>query len=227
VPDGMPFNGTRYAHKWMRSELAGLEQESQGLVGAEPEAVVAFTERLAFFHAGVLAHNEGEEKVLWPALEARVPQVSVPYAYDHAADDTTFGQIEQLLEQLPRAAEPDRSAIGQRLARQAAALHEGIARHSRKEDAHHFPLTEQLFSVPEQGQLAGAMVAHLPPAILMRALPLIFRVLSPDERADYLTIMRAGMPEPAFVRAVDLVRAGLPPADWQELAVKMPGLESL
>lgn len=90
-----PFNGMRYAHKTIRHELAALE-ELAGKLGSEADGVAAsLAERFGFVKQVINSHWAGEEEVLWPALEAKAPQITTPYTLDHQGEREVFSCTRQ------------------------------------------------------------------------------------------------------------------------------------
>lgn len=219
----MSFNGVHYAHKWIRSELERLEKETRQLATVEDARACA--DYLAFFHTGVSGHNAGEELVLWPALEAKVPQVTVPYALDHRADEQTFQTLLGLLAHFQAArGEGERADLARQINREAIVLNAAISHHANKEDVQIMPLSEEHFSREEKEALSGGMVAHLPRELMARAMPTLVMALSPDEREDHLRLMMAGMPAAAFRGIGAIVQGGIPAEAWAELVARIPEL---
>jgi hemerythrin-like domain-containing protein len=218
-----PFNGMRYAHKTVRAEAEAMEGAAGELGSLADEKAEQLAERFAFFSAIMRGHWNGEEEVLWPALEAQVPQVTTAYTLDHNAEYDVFESIEKLLASY-RAAQSgeERAALGHRLQRQFIALNTAITNHSRKEDAHIIPLIEERFSPQQQGELSDRMVALLPQQLMGRIAVTVMRALDDDEREDYLRIMMAKMPPQAFGPLARALQANIAPEAWATLAARVP-----
>jgi hemerythrin-like domain-containing protein len=221
-----PMNGALYAHKAMRKELELLEAMAGPGAPIGEERVAALADRIAFFHPVVKGHNDGEEAVLWPALDGRFPHISTPYTLDHRADEDTFQRIEALLAELRVAGGDERAAATEQLRRAIVALSVSVSHHSRKEDSHLAPLVQQSFSAEEQAALVGGMIGYLPRELMPQMLPWMLQALSADERVDYLAIMKEMMPPERFLMAVGWARDGLPPEEWEEMVGQMPELDT-
>lgn len=218
-----PFNGMRYAHKAIRAEAQAMEGMGEELGSLSDGVAGKLRERFALFTAIMRGHWNGEEEILWPALEAKVPQVTVPYTLDHDVEIEVFKTIDDLLSTYRAAQSADeRGAVARRLYRELIALNTAIANHSRKEDKQIIPLVEERFSPHEQEALAGAMVAHLPQHLMGEITALVMRALDDDEREDFLRIMMAKMPPQAFRATARAVQAGISPEAWSALALRVP-----
>jgi hypothetical protein len=221
-----PMNGALYAHKAFRKELETLEGLAGSGAPAGEEQVEELAERIAFFHPVVKGHNDGEEAILWPAIDGKFPNISTPYTLDHQADEATFQKIESLLGDLRSAAGDERAAVAERLRRAIVALNVAVAHHSRKEDAHLAPLVVGNFPVEEQSALAVGMVGYLPRELMPRILPWMLEAISVEERVDYLSILKALMPAERFQAAAGWAKQGLPSDEWATLVERMPELGS-
>ena len=224
MPGMAPFNGMRYAHKAIRAEADWLEKAAWEIGSAAEEQTQQFAERFAFFKTILNGHWAGEEQVLFPALEAIVPQVTRPYSLDHKREQEVFASIESLVARLEGAPAGERPDLARRLNRQVIALNTAVTNHSSKEDAHIIPLVEERYSPAEQGRLAGEMVAHLPQEHMGRLIGVVMQALNTDEREDHLRIMLAKMPPQALPGLAQAVKSSLSTADWAGLTERLPEL---
>lgn len=222
---GSPLNGAIYAHKAFRKELNDLEEEAERLDTARDAWVADFAGRVAFFHRIVKAHNTGEEEVAWPAIDGRFPNVTLPYTFDHRADEETFLQIEGLLGEIQKAGDSrNRAELIRQVKRLFTVINAHVSSHANREDAHIIPLLQENFSLAEQGEMSGRMVAHLPRDEMPRIMPMLVSALTIEERVDYVGAMQHAMPPEAFKAATGWIKAGIPEVEWSELAGRVPGL---
>jgi hemerythrin-like domain-containing protein len=222
---GSPMNGMRYAHKTIRKELAAMEAAA-GMLGAMDVGDAArLAERVALFKLAIKGHNAGEEAVLWPAIDAIFPQISIPYTLDHRADDETIESIERLLSEY-RAAGSDalRHDVAGRVHRQMIALNVSISHHATKEDNHLVPLVEDQFSLEQQHALDGGMGAHSPGELMGQIVPMMVRALDPEEQVDYVGKMARTMPPEVFRAAAGWIKAGVNTEVWTALIGRVPEL---
>lgn len=223
-----PFNGMRYAHKAIRAEVEALERTAEELGPTAGESDNLFAERFGFFTALMRGHWGGEEEVLWPALEAKVPQVTRAYTMDHHREYEVFNAIEELLSAMQTAETPEeRAEHCRRLRREVIALNTAVTQHSRKEDAHIIPLVEDLFTHEEQEALSGGMMAHIPREHMGRAAVMVMRAVDGDEREDYTRMIMAKMPPPAFRGLMSGVKDSISSAAWSALVERVPELREM
>ncbi|RQW08165.1 hemerythrin domain-containing protein [candidate division KSB1 bacterium] len=222
-----PMNGFRYIHKAIRHELDALEVLTDPRTENGPE-LSGLAERLSFLREVVKLHAAGEEEVLYPALDSRVPQVTRSYSLDHQFEESSFDTVAATLAGLqsaPQGAKPRELAL--QLHRQMIGLNATLSLHIWKEEEQLLPLLDEHFSVAEQGAMAGQIVGHIPPEMMQPQLPWMLVALTADEREDLLrTVMGTVPPEP-FRALGARVKADLPRADWAELTKRLPELASV
>lgn len=222
-----PMNGFRYIHKAIRHELDALETLAGNVDGDAPR-VSTFTQRVDFLREVVELHAAGEDEVMYPALDSRVPQVTRAYALDHQYERKIFTEIGATLSQLARvSAGAQRDELARQLNQRVTALNATLSLHIWKEEEQLLPLMDAHFSVEEQGAMAGRIVSHIPPEMMRPLMPWMLNALTLDEREDMLrTLMRTLPPEALHGLSAGL-KSHFPSADWAALVGRLPELASV
>ncbi|MBI4318486.1 MAG: hemerythrin domain-containing protein [Chloroflexi bacterium] len=222
-----PARGVRFIHGGIRSEAAGIAEAAATLDPHNGDQVARLKDRLAFLRKVAKTHNDNEEAVIYNALDAKRPQLTVPYRLDHQAADSAIAEAEETLLRLHGA--EDRSAraeLARLLARQTAALSAITALYIGKEEQHLVPLQEQYFTVEEQAANGGRVVGSFGPQLLVQVMVWLLRMQTVDEREDMLRTLTV-MPPAQFAALAGWSKAGLPADEWAELVRRVPQLASV
>ncbi len=220
-----PASGIRFIHKAIRAELDHIEALSWDYLQAPDGQLPLLCERAKFLSGIVRGHAEGEDAILYPALEQKFPQISESYQLEHVAEDQSFKDMALAVARIEAGVEVDAwRGLARGLYRQAVANNAVLSLHIQKEEQHLIPLVEQCFSIAEQADQVQKMIAHMPRELVPPAVPWILRALSGDEREEYLRGTLTEVP-PEVGRAFrEWARAGLPAEDWSDLVKRMPEL---
>ncbi len=221
-----PMNGFRYIHKAIRHELDALETLARSVDG-DAQRVSTFTQRVDFLREVVELHAAGEDEVMYPALDSRVPQVTRAYALDHQYERKIFAEIGTTLAQLARAAGASRDESSRQLSQRVTALNATLSLHIWKEEEQLLPLLDAHFSVEEQGAMAGRIVGHIPPEMMRPLMPWMLNALTLDEREDMLRTLMRALPAEAFRGLSAGVKARFSSADWAAIVKRVPELASV
>ncbi|MDI6857159.1 MAG: hemerythrin domain-containing protein [Dehalococcoidia bacterium] len=220
-----PVRKIRYIHKAIRKELDRLEQEALALNPNDREALDRLAERHAFLQMVVRAHSDGEDEVMFPELETKVPNVTEPYVLDHRAKDEAFETVGRLIGELREASsEQRRSELLWGIQRGFIALNTDLVNHFRKEELHLVPLVEQNFGFEEQGETVRRSLEHYPREQMPRIFGWMINALDPDERADQLQTVMRTLPPQALAPAFEEARKLIGPDAWRELQRRIPDL---
>lgn len=212
----------RYIHKAIRQELD--EMEALALAALDGGASDGrFGERLAFLRSAVQVHAAGEDEVMYPALDGRVPQVSRSYALDHDYEEKTFEAMAVTLAELGAATTDERRRmLHQHLYRQSVALNATLSLHIWKEEDQLLPLQDTHFSAAEQGAMAGKIISHIPPPMMLALVPWMLKALTVDERVDFLHTVFGAAPDGTAPAIKAAIKTHLAPAEWSDLAGRLP-----
>jgi hypothetical protein len=110
------------------------------------------------------------------------------------------------------------------LQRDVIGLRATMLLHLQKEDEHLAPLTDELFSLPEQGHMVGQMAGHAPKERLAAGHFWLFAHQAQGDREGLLRIMQAGAPAPAYEAILGVLSRAISPADWDDLQLRAPEL---
>ncbi|MBM3134772.1 MAG: hemerythrin domain-containing protein [Chloroflexi bacterium] len=222
-----PMNGFRYIHKAIRHELDALETLAGNAAGND-QGVSTLAQRLDFLSKVVELHAAGEDEVMYPALDSRVPQVTRAYALDHQFERNLFAEIGATLSQLSSgSAGTQGGELSHQLNRRLTALNATLSLHIWKEEEQLLPLLDEHFSVEEQGAMADRIVGHIPPEMMQPLLPWTLNALTADERADLMRTVMGALPAEPFRALSAGTKAHFPPADWAEIVRRVPELAAV
>lgn len=222
-----PMNGFRYIHKAICRELDALEAMAVNAIGND-QRVSTLAQRLDFLSRVVELHAAGEDEVMYPSLDSRVPQVTRAYALDHQFEKNLFAQIETTLSQWSSGpAGAQRDELHRQLIRRVTALNAILSLHIWKEEEQLLPLLDEHFSVEEQGAMSGRIVGHIPPEMMEPLLPWMLDALTTDEREDMLRTLMRTLPAEPFRALSAMLRSHFPSADWAEIVKRLPDLASV
>lgn len=155
-------------HEAVRAELEDvtacvvrLGEPADGL-----ERVPDLCQRLAFLRALYRFHSEAEEAVIFPALDAKVRNVSKSYLMDHGAETALFDALLARLRGLQKLEPKD----VQRLACAAEGLQATVRAHLVKEEQQVFPLLLKHFDNREQAEIVARFLCSIPLATVEKVL---------------------------------------------------------
>ena len=162
-------------------------------------------------------HLHKEDQHVHPAMESRRRGSTARMRGDHGAHEEAFERLEALVLRVERS---------QGRARDDAALelYRGFALYMAEDLVHmHAEETENnavLWEHFDDGELVGihqAILASIPPQLLAEYMRWLAPAMTPAERAELLSGMRASLPAEAFAGFAGLVRSVLGERDWAKL----------
>jgi zinc finger protein-like protein len=222
-----PIRAFRFVHESLVRELEALEEIAAALHPEDDREVAQLASRFQGFLDMVEDHEHFEEAELFPAIDARAPDVVGTYEIEHRACGEHLTGIGEVLSRLPTVQAPaERVELARRLRRHATALNAVMGLHIAKENAHLIPLAERVLSPAEQGALLAKIGQYIPPERLLTGPAWIGVRLSPDGREDFLRTYRPILPPPFFAEVVRSFQENLAPADWEDVVRRMPELAS-
>lgn len=215
-----PVKGFLYAHKVIRAELAALADLAEKL---QPNSSVEeFEDRVEVLHTFVEAHAGGEEDGFYPGLDRLRKDISKAYLWDHKLDEKLFDSIKKSIARIK--GNGSLSDI-ESLKRNTLTLKATLSAHAQKEDDLLVPLADAKMPLEEQGAIVGKISARLQPQMMGRVVKLFADTLSSEERADWIGLVKRGLPPEVFQGMVGLVRQGVSEKDWQDLLQLLPELK--
>ena len=170
-------------------------------------------ERLRFFSEVLKWHADGEDELVFPAMEKVAPLVAKAYFLDHREFDT-------MTEGLAKIEAASDALVA---ARETAALTAVLRIHLDKEDVHLYPILSERTSAEEQGAIVGGMAAHVPPGRNQEFIRWLFGLLGHDDREMWTRVVMGLMPAEVFTGVKTLIRDTIT-NDWAELTRRIPEL---
>ncbi len=172
-------------------------------------------ERLHFFSEILKWHADGEDELVFPAMDKIAPLVAQGYLHDHHEFDT-------MTEGLAKITAASDALVA---ARETAALTAVLRIHLDKEDGYLYPMLKERTSLEEQSAIIGGMAAHVPPGRNPEFIRWLFTLLGHDDREMWTRVVMGLMPEQVFAGVNALIQDTIPD-DWAELTRRIPELAS-
>jgi iron-sulfur cluster repair protein YtfE (RIC family) len=212
-----PIRVIFYVHKAIRAELDTVRDLAEKLeLNSDFNEI---EERVNFLADIVDAHAQGEEDAFYPAMDELRRDISQVFSWDHKIDEGYFQAIKQSITKIKGGGNQSDLAS---LKRNVYALHATLSAHAQKEDDLLVPLTDKEMDLGKQGEMVGKISAKIPPHLMEKALKWIVRIISPEERADYLGIVKRAVPPEGFDMMAGWVREALTADEWRELSSRLP-----
>ncbi len=168
-------------------------------------------ERLRFFSEILKWHADGEDELVFPAMDRVAPLVAQGYLHDHHEFDT-------MTEGLAKITAASSALVA---ARETAALTAVLRIHLDKEDQYLYPILRERTSLEEQTAIVGGMAAGVPPERNPEFIRWLFTVLGHDDREMWTRVVMGLMPEQVFAGVKTLIRDTITD-DWAELTRRIP-----
>lgn len=170
-------------------------------------------------------HLKDEDEFVHPALERAQPGSAARIAAEHVHHAEAIADLRDLAGFVAHSAGEARATA---LARLYGALSLFVAdnlQHMQVEETAHNAILWAAYADAELDAIEQAIVASIPPEIMMEALHWFLPALNASERAGMLTGMRAGMPPAAFAGVLDIARRTLTAGEQARLLAAL-GLEA-
>ena len=209
-------------HGQILRETNEFERLAKRLNRKEKSQIASLSEYFEFIRRGLVAHEEGEEEFLFPALEGKFRHVSNSYVFDHDHQNTTvLDSIPKILNELRK--NPD-SELQDKLNRHAIAFNTLIHLHVIKENEMLLPVMYGSLTTEEQAGIMRKMSEHVPPEISGPWLSKTFAALNMIDREKLLRALIQVAPPNKFSMIAKSLSNIASPGDWQMLILKIPEL---
>ena len=159
-------------------------------------------------------HAQGEEEVVFPAVNNVAPLVAPLFVTDHREMDIMCAGLEQVV------GAPDELAA----ARASAVLHSHMRIHLAKEDSHLYPILRERISSQDQAPIVGQMAGKVPPQLMPKLVDWLYPLVNQDDRVTMTAVWKGLMPEEIFAGVKQLIQGAVGADDWSELTRRVPGL---
>ena len=199
-------------HRALRNDMRIIDDTAYKAAAGDGN-LAPTVERLRFFSEILKWHAEGEDELVFPAMDKVAPLVAQAYLHDHHEFDT-------MTEGLAKITAASDALVA---ARETAALTAVLRIHLDKEDEHLYPILRERTSLEEQTAIVGGMAAHVPPERNPEFIRWFFPLLGHDDREMWTRVVMGLMPEQVFAGVKLLIRDTITD-DWAELTRRIPEL---
>ena len=200
--------------KPLRNDMKLIDEAAYNAAAGDGD-LSQVVERLRFFREILKWHADGEDELVFPAMDKVAPLVAQAYLHDHHEFDT-------MNEGLAKSTAASDALVA---ARETAALTAVLRIHLDKEDEHLYPILRERTSLEEQTAIIGGMAAHVPPGRNPEFIRWLFGLLGHDDREMWTRVVMGLMPEQVFAHVKVLIRETIAD-DWAELTRRIPELAS-
>ncbi|EFJ48814.1 hypothetical protein VOLCADRAFT_60154 [Volvox carteri f. nagariensis] len=185
-------------HNSIRAELHLLADRVRSLeVPAEGVELMLsdLRERYKFLEQVYKYHSTVEDEVLYPALDAKVRNVTLAYSIEHQDEEILFEQLSQLLTTALEESESKRKGTIRALICKVEEIHTTLRKHLAKEEEQLLPLLLQHFSFAEQAELVAQFLYSIPLETVERVLSQLKPRIPRDEQEHLLVEIRNVIPD--------------------------------
>ncbi len=201
-------------HQALRNDMRAIDEAAYKAAAGDGNLSPA-VERLRFFSEILKWHADGEDELVFTAMDRVAPLVAKAYFLDHREFDTMTEGLAKI-----------KAASDALVAARATAEMTAVLRiHLDKEDVHLYPILRDRTSGEEQASIVGGMAQHVPPGRNPEFIRWLFTLLGHDDREMWTRVVMGLMPEQVFVGVKTLIRDTITD-DWAELTRRIPELAS-
>ena len=204
-------------HKAMRMMMCDTLVALGRLDTADAEELASTLARLRQAISLARQHLHKEDHHVHPAMESRRRGSTAGMRRDHRGHETAFEHLEALALRVECSHGPARDEAALELYR-AFALHMAVDFvHMQTEETENNAVLWEHFDDGELAAIHRAILASIPAPLLVEYLRWLAPAMTPAERAELVSGMRAAMPAEAFAGVAALVRSVLGEHDWKKL----------
>jgi len=174
----------------------------------------ALAVRVEHFSRVDALHHRAEEIGMFAEIERKRPGATAMLVADHHDDEPLVDEIAALCRTASTASGDERWETVAWLRRRTSAARELLRRHIHKEEDIIVPVAEALFSIEEQGAQVGTMLAQFPPEEMQTIIPWMIALIGPNDRVEYVRLMKTGMPPDQFSTVAASIRDRIGAEDW-------------
>ena len=208
-----PLDAVLSFHQALRNSMREIDDAAYGAAAGDGDLSPA-VDRLRFFNEILKWHADGEEELVFPAIDRVAPLVAKAYLMDHREFDTMSEGLAKI-----------KAASDALVAARATAQLTAVLRiHLDKEDEHLYPILRERTSGDEQASIVGGMAQQVPPERMPEFIHWLFTSIGHDDRETWTRVVMGLMPEPAFAGLKSLIRDTITD-DWAELTRRIPELD--
>jgi len=197
-----------YIHRALSHDLAGILQG-----GAE-----CFLRDFPRFARILDKHSELEERLFFPALEARAPGATAVTVDPHREIEEHLRELEKFV------SEPAGELSGNRLRASLATLQERLEAHLAEEQRIVMPEMMRHFSAEELWALDARIMEFCSPEFMQEMMPWWFLHMEAEDRAAVARNMLGGVDAELLPVLCQWIAEGLGEEAWQQLVEGVPAL---
>ena len=208
-----PLDAVKAFHNAFRKDMALIDDAANKAAQGKGNLEVV-SKRYTFFNEVLVWHANGEEEIVFPALEKVAPLVTPPYEKDHRGLDNIYEILDKAVKNLDNLA----------IARATCAFEFHLRMHLNKEDELLYPLLSERVPMAEQAAISGKMSQKIPQERFAEVIGWLFPLIGITDRENVTRILQRVVPEPAFLGIKKLIQYTLG-NEWAELAQRIPELK--
>jgi iron-sulfur cluster repair protein YtfE (RIC family) len=209
-----PFDIVRAFHNAFRRDMTQID-DSIAKIAHLGGALTASFDRLQTLGEILDYHAQGEEAVVFPAVDNIAQHVANAYIVDHRELDAMVSGLEAIRQT------PDLLT----LARATAVLRSHLTIHLGKEDEYLYPLLQEQTTDSERATIVGVMAKAVPSDRYPTIIHWLFPLLDLEDQGATIKVWMTLMPPQIFEGLKQLIKQTV--ADtWIELTRQIPELAS-
>jgi hypothetical protein len=209
----VPLDAIRAFHNAFRKDIRAIDAAADSAARGQAGLDMVI-KRYNFFNEVLVWHANGEEELVFPALEGIAPLVAEAYERDHRGLDELFIALQKAVNA------SDVMAI----TRATSAFNYFLTFHLNKEEAHLYRIFNEKISLPDQAAIVGKMSQKVPAERFPEVVSWLFPLIGAQDRENMTRILQKALPAPAFAGAVQIMKAAIGD-DWAELIRRIPELK--
>lgn len=210
-----PIRALAFVHEALRA--AALELEDACDAAQAPADISNIAYRLKQYTHTARGHAVAEDKGYFPTLSERAPGVAEAFSFDHDDEAGHLAELDRLVTECTDADLP-------KLKKLIAQVRAQMDLHMRKEETILWPLTENLFSPPEQGAIIQQVLAAIPAEDMPQLIPWIVDQLDAELAARYVDTLANVQPADVFANTASWIRSGCAPERVAQLGARLSPL---
>ena len=221
-----PVKGVLWAHHAILSETNTFAEAVERLGSQESTDAASLLEQFKFFRKVLEFHEEGEDRDVFPLLEARYVHLTETYEYDHRRQQALYRDLQDALQELTQGGLAGRAREIQVLQRRTQQFATVMELHVAKENELLFPLYDQTFSVEEQVAINARIQRENPPPpeAMGQMVPWMFRWQTPDDRVEMAQFFLGMFPPEGRPALAKMLSGGVTPNEWAAVTRQVPEL---
>ncbi|GAV65874.1 Hemerythrin domain-containing protein/zf-CHY domain-containing protein/zf-RING_2 domain-containing protein [Cephalotus follicularis] len=182
-------------HNAIKRELIDIAEAAREIqLSGDFSDLSAFNKRLQFIAEVCIFHSIGEDKVIFPAVDAELS-----FAQEHAEEEIQFDKLRCLIESIQSAgANSSCAEFFAKLCSHADQIIDSIQKHFQNEEVQVLPLARKHFSPRRQRELLYQSLCVMPLKLIERVLPWLVGSLSEEEARSFLQNMYMAAPASDF-----------------------------